>query len=504
MRIALVRPPVVHLARDLYGSIPGIPSGIAYLAAAVRAAGHETRIVDAYGLAPHRFYRFRRRYLARGLTPAEAVRVIEPGTEVIGISVHCATEHSMSLALLSEARAAFPEARLVVGGYHATFVPEDFLAGGADFVVLGEGENRLPALLRALESGLSAGEIEGIAAPGRINPRTSPPIELDPMPFAAFDLLPLETYWRLRYGHGPWAGRYVNMITSRGCPYHCSFCQAPLMSGGRWTSKSASRVLEEIEWYSGEYGVGDFHIQDENFATDRARVERICAGLSAREDPVSFCFPSGLKMETIDGDLLELMAGAGCRYISLSPETGSRRVLALMNKTADLERVPGLFRKAGGLGIRSCAFMATGYPGETPFDRRRTLSYVFRLARSGADEMVMPIVTPFPATESMKEELLQGFSEMDELCFSPVWRRDYARLDIYRNLAYIVFGLGRVLFHPLRAAAGILRVLRGRFGTKTEMTVWRKVRDLPDIAAALARGDLLAGRHTGARERGSS
>ncbi len=493
MRIALVRTPVVHLSADLYGSIPGIPSGIAYLAASVRARGHEVSIVDGYGERPHDFYRFRSRYTARGLTPAGISGRIDPSTPVAGVSVHCAGEHSMACEILAAVKAGHPGIVTVVGGYHATFVPEAFIAAGADYVVMGEGEERLPRLLDALERGENPDGQDGLASARGISPRSAGPVELEHQPFGAVDLLPLENYWRLRYGHGPFAGKYMNIVTSRGCPYKCSFCQAPLMSGGKWTSRSAAKVVEEMEWHNRLWGLTDFHIQDENFAIDRDRAVSICRMLAGHDPGFTFCFPSGLKMETLDDELLELLAKAGCRYISLSPETGSPRVLALMNKVADIDRVPHLFRKASSLGMKTCAFMATGYPGETPADRRMTRRYVGRLASSGADEVVMPVVTPFPATPAMEEEALKGFREYDELCFSPVWRPDYRRLDAYRWTVYAVFYATRLVRRPGAVLAQAVRLLEGRFGTKTEMTVYRKLRDLPDHIAAILAGRMRRG-----------
>lgn len=487
MKLALLRPPVVHLSADIYGSIPGIPSGIAYLAAATRSRGHDVTIVDAYGERPHRFYTFRGRYVARGLTPAEAASRIPADCGAAGVSVHCCGEHSMALELVAAIRAARPSAKIVVGGYHATFLPGEFLEGGADFVVLGEGEVRLPRLLDSLDAGENPEGQEGLAARGAVVPRAEGPVDLETTPFAAVDLLPIENYWRLGYSHGPSAGPYMNMMTSRGCPYNCSFCQAPLMSGGRWTAKSPGRVLEEIEFYSSTLGVSDFHIQDENFATDRNRAAAICRALADSPRRVTFCFPSGVKMETLDEEMIRLLASAGCRYLSLSPESGSPRVLSLMNKVADIERVPVLLKAASRAGIKTCAFMATGYPGETREDRRLTAAYVRRLARAGADEVIMPIVTPFPATPAMSEPLLQGFREYDELCFSPVWRPDYRTLNRYRNRVYLSFVLARILYRPLSVLMQMLRLATRRFGTKTEMTVYRKIRDLPDFAAAFVR-----------------
>lgn len=482
MRLVLVRPPVVHMKADMYGSIPGIPAGLAYLAGSVRQSGHDVRIVDAYGTAPRRFYDFRERFRARGLTPEETARsvhVLEP--EAVGISVHCATEHAMSCHLAQAFKTLMPDIPVIVGGYHATFLPEAFIEAGADYVVMGEGERRLPELLDALESGVPVEEMEGLASKSGVNPRTSRyTVDLDSQPFAAVDLLPLENYWELGYSHGPFRGKYMNILTSRGCPYDCAFCQAPAMSGGRWLRKSASRVLEELRFHTDTYGVKDFHIQDENFAIDRGRVEAICRTLIEEDRGITFCFPSGLKMETLDEELLDLMIRAGCRYFSLSPETGSVRVLELMNKTASLEKVPRLIRKAASMGTRTCTFFVAGYPGETDADRRETRAYIRRLAREGVDEVVMPILTPFPATAAMDEESLQGFSEYDELCFSPVWRKDYRRLDRFRAGVYLHFYAARLVTHPLRMLMQGVNVLTGRAGTKSEMTARRFFMDLFD------------------------
>jgi anaerobic magnesium-protoporphyrin IX monomethyl ester cyclase len=482
MRLVLVRPPVVHLKADMYGSIPGIPAGMAYLAASVRQAGFDVRVLDAYGEAPRRFYTFRDRYRARGLTPTEAALSIagmEPGA--VGISVHCAAEHTMSCHMIAAIRTLLPDTPIIIGGYHATFLPEAFIEAGADFAVMGEGEKRLPALLRAIESGAPTDCMEGVASSAGVCERTSKyTVDLDSQPFAAVDLLPLENYWALGYSHGPFMGKYMNLLTSRGCPYNCAFCQAPAMSGGRWLRKSAPRVIEEIRFHMDTYGVRDFHIQDENFAIDRTRVESICRTLIEDDFGITFCFPSGLKMETLDEELLDLMIRAGCRYFSLSPETGSTRVLELMNKTASLTRVPQLIRKASGMGASTCAFFVAGYPGETDSDRRQTRAYIRRLARDGVDEVVMPILTPFPATAAMEEESLQGFTEYDELCFSPVWRKDYRRLNRFRVGVYLHFYASRLISHPIRVLRQLVNVFTGKARTKTEMTARRLFKDLRD------------------------
>ena len=481
-KLTLIRPPVVHLKKDFYGSIPGIPSGLAYLAASVRESGYDVEIIDAYGENPHRFYTFRNRFRARGLTPSEIVDRV-PDDSIPGVSVHCAGEHSMCMEIVRELKRRNTDRPVIVGGYHTTFVPEEFIKAGADYVVLGEGEKRVPALLSYLEGKTELSSLDGLVTPELfVDRKEKYTVDMDSQPFAAVDLLPLENYWKLGYGHGPAMRgvRYMNILTSRGCPYKCSFCQAPQMSGGHWLAKSTRRVLEELQFYIERYGIRDFHLQDENFAIDRKRVEGICRGILDREMNITFCFPSGLKMETLDEKLLELLSEAGCRYFSLSPESGSKRVLALMNKTADIERVPTLIKKAFDLRIATCCFFVAGTPGEIPSDRRETRAFIRKLARTGVDEVVMPIMTPFPGTPSMESPELQGFSEIDELCFSPVWRSDYRKLDRFRKLTYLHFYLTRMVYHPIGFIGMLGRILSGKCRTKGEMTARRLFVDLYD------------------------
>ena len=171
---------------------------------------------------------------------------------------------------------------------------------------------------------------------------------------------------------------------------------------------------------------------------------------------------------------------AGCRYFSLSPETGSEKVLKLMGKTANIRKVPGLIKKAASMGTSTCTFFVTGYPGETKEDRKQTKRYINHLARKGVDEVIMPILTPFPETEAMNEPSLQGFSEYDELCFSPVWRKDYKRLNRYRWGIYLNFYTTRLFFHPFRVLRQLRNVLTGKAATKSEMTARRIFMDLYD------------------------
>ena len=165
------------------------------------------------------------------------------------------------------------------------------------------------------------------------------------------------------------------------------------------------------------------------------------------------------------------MARAGCRYISISPETGSPRLLREMNKPFDLEHAERIVRRMGETGIASQACFILGFPGETPEDRRMTWDLVRRMTKFGVDEIALFIITPVPG--SAIYEQMQGYQSLSDLTFSPVWRRDYAELSHFRMRLYLAFLFWKLWYHPLKIMRQPFDFLRRSFHTKMEMVPYR-------------------------------
>ena len=146
-------------------------------------------------------------------------------------------------------------------------------------------------------------------------------------------------------------------------------------------------------------------------------------------------------------------------------------------KRMDLDHVRDVVRWASRAGIRTNACFMLGYPGEAPSDRKATKRYVGDLARAGVDEVIIPIMTPFPGTPSMKN--FPG-RRSEELCFSPRWREDYRSLSLYRTWIYIRFFMRKVRYRPLRLLRQVTNVILRRHETKGEMTITRMIRDSYD------------------------
>ena len=184
-------------------------------------------------------------------------------------------------------------------------------------------------------------------------------------------------------------------------------------------------------------------------------------------------------METVNEELLDLLRTAGCKFLTLSAETGSKKLLKLMGKPVDLEHLLNMTRHANKIGIRTSCCFIIGYPGETNEDWVKTRKYVARLARAGIDEIVCPILIPLPGAEVANEDFKQGsYDDYEQLNFTPKWRIDYTTLERKRLFLYFMFFLRKIFWHPWRSFLMLPHVLFWKHTTKGEMTINRVLNDI--------------------------
>lgn len=483
MHVTLVNPNLVVQRNDPFTTgIIYMPIGLASVAASLRAAGVHVTVIDAFAEAPAQVRR-RGPFNLFGLQAEDVAARVPTDTIVLFVYAINLTNHVATIDIVRQLKATHPTVPIVVlentqavTAYALNVVAGEFYDAGADFILTGEGERRALRVAQAIASGAHAAElreIDGLGGPGFHVPPLGPIQDLDALPFPAWDLFPLQNYWSIGHAHGPLSSaRYLPMLTSRGCPYPCRFCVVPATNAMTWRARSASNVVDEMAEYSVRFGVTEFHIEDLNPTISDSRIREICHEMIRRDLKLIWKIAAGTKVESIkDEDTVDLMARAGCRYVSISPETGSERLLALIRKPFNLRHAIRIVKRMNTVGIRSQACFVLGFPGETAEDLRMTRALARELTRVGVDEIALFIVAPVPG--SAIADAWHGYTSLSELNFSPTWRTDYQALNRFRLHLYASFLLWKVMFHPLHVVRQALNFLRRRFDTKMEMAPYR-------------------------------
>jgi radical SAM superfamily enzyme YgiQ (UPF0313 family) len=318
--------------------------------------------------------------------------------------------------------------RTVVGGPHASFLPEEALATGVvDVVVRGEGEETAVELARAWGSGGDSIElIQGISF--RRNgavcnmPDRAPLGDLDLLPHPARELFPLERY--------AYPG---NLVTARGCPARCIFCAAPALSGGRYRVRSPQSVVAEMTRLATDHGISRCTIVDDSFTVYGDRTARICELLQDLGLPLRW--GCSTRAGSVSRELLAAMSQAGCEEIQFGVESGSEIVLASLGKGISLTQVRLAVEWARDAGLDvTCSFMVP-HPRDTRATIRETRAVIRELLRQGVRTSVA-VTTPFPGTDLWNRATEWGLEIVStdwhdyDACTPVFSTRDLPRKDI--------------------------------------------------------------------------
>lgn len=489
MKITIICPNIVTQKGDFFGSgIPYMPFTAAYTAAVLKKKGYDVEVIDAFGEAPTKVTEQHGHFI-QGLTPQEVVEKINPTSKHIFISAERVISHNAILAILDAvqkkavqthkfAPICILENTQAVSAYALREVYEEFFSHGAEAVITGEPEERT---IEYLEKDKNT--IDGIILKEKkkihINEKTKHIADPSVLPFPAWELFPLKEYWNLRYAHAPLTSKkYLPLLTSRGCTFQCEFCVIPSTNQRKWRPRTVKNVVDEIEYMIKTFGVKEFHLEDLNPTIDKKRIQELAKEVINRKLNITWKIGSGTKIETIDEETITLMAKSGCTFLSLSPETGSGELLKKMNKPFNHERALELVKYMNSLYMTTQACFVLGYPGETEKDRELTYNYCKKLAKAGCDEIALFIMAPVPGArtyQQYKEKILQNNKQipLQDMSFSPRWRKDYTLYKKFRLKTYLAFMMTKLLYHPIKTLQQPWNIFSGKFKTKMEMTIYR-------------------------------
>jgi len=405
-KVLLVNPSYARLFQKIKGSewiAP--PLGLAYLAAVLEKAGHEVKIFDMQ---------------AEEITIEHELKSFSPDMVGVYFSTPFYTD---VMQILTQVKELNPKIVTLVGGPHPTVVPEETAKQKCiDFVVHGEGEETITELVEKYKS-KDLSDVKGIAYKKNKRVVVNPPRplikNLDSIPFPAHHLLKMD-----RYSHPLMRGRKImSVLTSRGCPYNCTFCTKNIF-GSTFRARSAENVLEEIELLVKNYGVNEINIIDDNFNVDRKRTMEICKGIIDRGLKIKWSTPNGIRADTVDRELIQIMKRSGCYSLSFGIESGSPRIVQSINKNIKLGVIREVFKICRDEGIETVAFFIIGLPGETAEDIQMTIDFAKEIQPDVADFHMLIPLPGTPIYDYLKQNNLLLETDWSKYSFhiEPVFR----------------------------------------------------------------------------------
>lgn len=307
---------------------------------------------------------------------------------------------------------------VVWGGIHATILPESTLSdSNIDILVIGEGEVSFFELVKALAAKVPLNGIHGIwyKENGKIIRNIDRKFtSMDDLPQLPLSLVDLNNFLPAFKGR-----RTFNIETSRGCPNQCRFCYNSAYNKNSWRSFSAQRALDDLRYLHKKFNIGSFYVIDDNFFVDLKRSRAIAEGIIEEKMDI-FWEVQGININSavkMDDDYLELLVKAGMKKVHFGVESGSEKILKLVNKNLKVEDVIKINKLWSRHNIVMQYNFMCGFPEESMEDIRKTKDLVFRLMKENRRALISPLCpyTPYPGTDLYDRSLEYGFIRKKKL-----------------------------------------------------------------------------------------
>jgi len=332
----------------------------------------------------------------------EKVSAFSP--DIVGIS--CWTFSLVdALEVAREVKRRKPSTYVCLGGPHVTIYPEETVSfEEVDFVITGDGEKPFAELVRQLKGGGSLSQVPNLyyKEKGKIhkNHTSYSETDLDSLPFPDRTFTPIASYYSIMDRERP----VTTMVTSRGCPFQCTFC---FQQDTGWRYRSASSIIAEMERCI-DLGIKNFFIFDETFTVNKKRVIDLCDEIKKRKLKITWSCRS--RVDTIDEEIMDKLKEAGCQRISFGVEAANEAVLKRLDKKIKISQARKVFKWMKNKGLISLADFMIGCPEE---DKDKTYETIKLAIELDPDYAQFSLLTLFPATTLYKEALKEGVIKKD-------------------------------------------------------------------------------------------
>jgi radical SAM superfamily enzyme YgiQ (UPF0313 family) len=484
--VTLIAPPGIKTFSSIQMQTPNPPIGIAYIAGVLKHAKIDYQVIDAVGEGIDRIttYESRVDMKVQGLSYDDIVARVSENADIIGLSCMFSTLWPITREIAGHLRARFPNALLVLGGEHGTAVPENVLrTSGFDLVALGEGTETILDIVAARRQGRDWAAVPGVAyldAKGGFHQTglSARKRDVDVIPLPDWDSIPIGAYIDRHQLNGANIGRSMPLIATWGCPYQCTFCSNPAMWTQAWIPRNPKLVVDEMALYKDKYGVTNFDFQDLTAMIRRSWIIDFAKELVVRKLDVTWQLPSGTRAEVFDVEVATRLYQAGLRLLSFAPESGSNRILVLVKKQVNLDKMLASMRVALDAGLKLSCFIVIGFPGETYESLGETLGLIRKMALLGVHDVVVSKFVPYPGSQLFRELQASGKIKLDDEFFvmpmefytgrAPSYAEGLTAAELQRTMVWMFlnFYVLSLLRYPWRIFEPIMGLLTGREETR--------------------------------------
>ena len=422
MKWLLINPPIGVFYEAV---VP--PIGLAYLASALRAAGHDAEILDI------NLWRWPPDEVRRRLAASDA--------DIFGIT-GLISQYSYNKELAGIVKELHPTKPVVQGGMMVSAMPQIMLeeSPGTDYIVVGEGEQTVVEMSDALAAGRSLKDVRGLwyrdpTKPGAyvITGHRPDMPDIEDLPYPAWDLVDIAAYWSSRakaremhliYRNKP----FIPMLATRGCPYRCNYCHR--FADDRLRHRSTASVMAEIDHWRQVYGVEYIEFQDELWGLSKKRAKDFCDTLKAAHWNISW--GCSIRLNVIDEEMIRSMAESGCVFVSFGVESGSEEILANMNRKMKRETIVNGWNIVKKYKLTHLPSFMIGYVGESPETIQETVDLVCEMD-VGSFAGWFRYVTPLPGTQLYEYAKAKGLIT-DEKAYLEQAGKTFAGLTTFDRL----------------------------------------------------------------------
>ncbi len=362
MKIVFIYPQVDYyvLGEKLHNDPSAPPLGILYLSAILENMGHSVEVID---------------YAAQNLFHHQLASTIR-SADVVGITV-LSPEYENSIQLSKMIKEIDPQIPLIIGGPHCSLYPERSLTDmNADASIVGDGELIIADIINAIEKHKSLSKIPGVYCRQKNKIQSGPPAEinknLDSIHFPARHLVKKYSYGKV-YIPDAKKGEFTSIMTTRGCPMHCSFCTRQFIGMKTFRKRSSKNVINELkEIYNNGYKYVMF--ADDNFLADKKRAVQIMDGIINENIDLSY-YIQGARVDSVDENLFQKMKKAGVKGISFGIESGNQDVLDFYKKGITLGQIRKAVELSNQMGFNTQGTLILGAPFETKQHFEKTIRF---------------------------------------------------------------------------------------------------------------------------------